>query len=124
LTVFAQKDSVDIWISRIDNSSISGTCHYAWMIEPTEDEIAKLIKAGKPAEKMLVKLLTDENKGIVAHYILSNIYRQANYRTLAMDSVKVMYDYNGLEFTESNGRMWTDKSKLEWCRAKWIKEIR
>lgn len=123
-TVFGQKDSVDLWISKIDNTSIAGTCNYAWVIKPTTNEVNKLIKTGKSTEKKLLRFLTDERKGIVVHYILSNIYGQTKYYTLDMDSLRVKYDYNGLEFTETNDGMQTDRMSLEKCKSKWIQKLR
>jgi hypothetical protein len=119
-------DSVDIWISKIDNKSIAGTCNYAWVIKPTTSEVDKIIKAAKKAEKKLLKLLTSEEKGVVAHYILSNIYKQTTYQPLAMDTAKleVNYVYNGLEFTETKVGMVTEKAKLVKCKDEWIKKFR
>ncbi|MES2732908.1 MAG: hypothetical protein V4714_14230 [Bacteroidota bacterium] len=124
LLVFGQKDSVNIWISRIDNSSIEGTCQYSWVIIPKQNkpEINKLIKTGKSIKHKLTKLLTDENKGIIAHYILSNIYGEFSYRILSMDSVQITYNYNGLEFKEMVEKIATDQSNLRKIKEYWIKK--
>jgi hypothetical protein len=88
--------------------------------------VDKIIRSGKKAEKKLVKLLTSDEKGVVAHYILSNIYKQTNYQILDLDTVKweTKFIYNGLEFTETEVGMVTDKSKLDKCKEEWIKKLR
>jgi hypothetical protein len=125
-SLFGQKDSVDIWISKIDNRSIAGQCNYVWVLKPTTGEVDKIIKAGKKTEKKLLKLVTSEEKGVVAHYILSNIYKQTSYRTLDVDTVKweTRYIYNGLEFTETATGMVTDRVNLDRCKDVWAKKLR
>ena len=125
-TLFGQKDSGDIWISKINNRSIAGQCNYAWVLKPTTSDVDKIIRAGKKAEKKLVKLLTSDEKGVVAHYILSNIYKQTSYQILDMDTVKweTKFIYNGLEFTETEVGMVTDKATLDKCKDEWIKKLR
>jgi hypothetical protein len=55
-TLFGQNDSVIVWIAKIDNSSIGGTCHYAWVIEPADQEVVRLIDMGHRVEKKMIKL--------------------------------------------------------------------
>lgn len=117
---FGQRDSVNLWISTIDNKSIAGTCHYFWTIEAKNEAVNKLIKVGKPIQKKILKLLDDPNKGVVAHYILSKIYDKTRLQTLEMDSLKVKYNYNGLEFTETDNAILADKLSLEKCKKSWI----
>ena len=57
------------------------------MLKPTTKEVDKIIGRGKKAETKLLKPLTTEDKGIVAHYILSNIYKETSYQILHMDSL-------------------------------------
>ncbi len=125
-TLYGQKDSLDIWISKIDNRSLAGQCKYVWVLKSTTSEVDKIIREGKKAEKKLVKLLTSDEKGVVAHYILSNIYKQTNYQILDLDTVKweTRFIYNGLEFTETEVGMVTDKAKLGKCKDEWIKKLR
>jgi hypothetical protein len=120
-TLSAQNDSINVWINKIDNSSIRGTCHYAWVIEPTKKEVANLIEMGSRVEKKMIKLLTNENKAIVAHYILSNINKETDYKIISFDSLQIKYIYNNLEFIEMKGTMTAEKSEFEKCRAYWLK---
>jgi hypothetical protein len=117
---------VDIWISKIDNRSIAGQCNYVWVLKPTTSEVDKIIMAGKKAEKKLLKLLTSEEKGVVAHYILSNIYKQTSYQTIYVDTLKweTKFIYNGLEFMETERGMVTDMAELNKCKDEWIKKLR
>lgn len=74
-TSYAQVDSVDIWISRINNSQLQGTCHYAWTIEVDKNatEVFKLINAGKSVTNKLINNLTDTKRGVICHFILSTL---------------------------------------------------
>jgi hypothetical protein len=121
---FSQRNSVNKWISTVDNKSIGGTCHYFWTIEAKNEAVNNLIKAGKPIQKKILKLLDDPNKGVVAHYILSNIYDKTRLQTLEMDSLKVKYNYNGLEFTETANAIIADSLSFVKCKNSWIKEIK
>jgi hypothetical protein len=116
---------VDIWISKIDNRSIAGQCNYVWVLKPTKSQVDKIISAGKKAQEKLLKLLTSEEKGVVAHYILSNIYKQASYQTIYVDTLKweTKYIYNGLEFTETERGMVTDMAELNKCKDAWIRNL-
>lgn len=124
-TVFGQKDSLNVWISKINNKSIAGQCNYVWVLKPTTKEIDKIIGTGKKAEKMLLKLLTTEDKGIVAHYILSNIYKETSYQILHMDTLtfETKFIYNGLEFTETETGMVTSQTRLDKCKEEWIRKL-
>jgi hypothetical protein len=117
---FAQNDSINVWIGKIDNSSIRGTCHYDWVMEPAKKEVVDLIGVGQRVEKKMIKLLSDDHKAIIAHYILSNINKETDYKIISFDSLQVKYIYNGLEFIEMNGTMTAEKRELEKCRAYWL----
>jgi hypothetical protein len=124
ISLFAQKDSVDVWIAKINNASIAGTCHYVWVIEPTIREVDKLIKAGKAAEPQLLDLLADEMKGVTAHYILSNIHGATHYSTrLSADSITFIYNYNGLEFQENARGIIADRTELLRIKREWDRKL-
>lgn len=125
-TVFGQKDSLSVWISKINNRSIAGQCNYVWVLKPTTKEVEKIIGTGKKAEKKLLKLLTTKDKGIVAHYILSNIYKQTSHKILHMDTLtlETKFIYNGLEFTETETGMVTSQTRLDKCKDEWIRKLR
>jgi hypothetical protein len=73
-TGFGQtKDFVKL-LDKISNQQIVIMEQYVWypkMFSPAGDS---LIKIGKPATNELVALLNDTGKGIIVHYILSNIW--------------------------------------------------
>ena len=74
LTCFGQKQSIDTLLGKIDNQQIVVMMQYVWfpkMFSPAGDS---LISIGKPATDKLIPLLSDTSKGIIAHYILSNIW--------------------------------------------------
>jgi hypothetical protein len=71
---FGQRQSIDTFISRITNQQVVVMMQYVWypkMFSPAGDS---LIKIGKPATDKLIPLLSDTSKGIIVHYILSNIW--------------------------------------------------
>jgi len=74
LTSVGQKQSVDTLITKIDNQQIVIMMQYVWfpkMFSPAGDD---LVKIGKSVTDKLIPLLKDTSKGIIAHYILSNIW--------------------------------------------------
>lgn len=70
-------------------------------------------------------MMNDEKKGVIAHYILSNIYEQAICETLGIHSVTaiVKYNYNGLICYENGRGMFAYKPSLEKCRLDWMRKI-
>lgn len=129
ISVSAQNDSTDYWISQLDNSCIVGTCHYALVVEPRDSNgpIYRLAGYGKLIQDRLFSLLTHPDKGVAAHYVLSLIYGKWNCATLSIeqlepnngDLVTVRHVVNGLVFTEIDGRMHATKKDLEKCTSYW-----
>jgi hypothetical protein len=134
LTVFSaysQKDNTDELISKLNNGMLFGTCHYNWVLENGSKEVGTLIAIGKQSgqdkTKLYLKLydlLTDTTKGIISHYVLTNIVYANNIESGSFfyddEDSTCEYNYNGLRFYENKyRRMFTDNSELEHNKKIW-----
>ncbi len=135
LTLFfaaqAQTDRTDILISKLDNSKLVGVCNYVWVLKNGCKEADTLISIGKTRQQdlttlylKLYDLLTDTTKGIVSHYILTNIVYADNITSGSIyyddEDGTLEYNYSGLRFYENKyKRMFTDKSELEHNKKVW-----
>jgi len=127
-----QKQSIDKFISRLDNQQIAIVMQYAWypkMVSPAGDS---LIKIGKPATEKLISLLSDTSKGIIAHYILSNIWADklrrtgqelgSNVRYVENDTITALaISYTDfIFFQDSNGHNFARQTDLDSNKDRWI----
>jgi hypothetical protein len=86
-----------------------------------------LIKTGKPVSTKLIDLLADSTKGIMAHYILSNIWCKKKLLSTSSyftaDKVQV-YNYNGLTFYQFQNKSLSAKpTDLVVNKENWIKYL-
>src|SRR5688572_30255669 len=125
-TAFAQIDSVDFWIAKINNNQLSGTCHYFWTpeVENDADEVFKLIEYGKSSSDKLITQLTTDDRGIISHFILSIIWQHLEIETEAISGDEIKYRINGLEFFELRGQMMVSKDNLIKAKAYWIRKTK
>src|SRR5436305_13358085 len=84
-STYSQIDRIDNLIGKLDNNQLVGVCNYVWVLKNVCKEADTLVdlskqidSEGKPIFKKaivakLISLLTDSIKGIIAHYVLSNI---------------------------------------------------
>jgi hypothetical protein len=124
LTSSAQVDSVDVWISRVNNNQLQGTCHYAWTLEINKNarDVFNLINTGKSVRNKLIDKLTDKDKGVVCHFILSTLSDTLTIETLEMDETKIKYRVNGLEFVEKQGKIFATAEDLRKIKIFWSKQ--
>jgi hypothetical protein len=125
---YAQSDKIDSLISKLDNNQLRGTCHYAWVVELNSEAGWELIKTGKSATDKLIPALADSSKGIVVHYILTNIYKpDSNWiQTISWadrDNLLV-YLCNELYFFESSNGTYADKNSLILNTYRWRSYIK
>jgi len=123
LNTWAQKDHVDSLILNINNDQLHGTCHYVWVIEMKSTYGDSLIKIGKSITPKLVPLLIDKEKGIIVHYILSNIWMDTVKFSSNFHLPTIEYNYCGLIFYEKNEHIFTKDSFLNENKKKWIEII-
>ncbi len=127
----AQTERMDLLINNIDNQKLVGTCNYVWVLKNGSYEADTLIKIGRSKTKdlnplclKLYNLLTDSTKGIISHYILSNIINAEGVKYSSFyfydEDGTLEYNYNGLRFYENKYKsMFTDYSELEHNREVW-----
>ena len=128
---FGQEQSIDTFISKINNQQIVVMMQYVWypkMFSPAGDS---LIQIGKPATDKLIPLLSDISKGIIAHFILSNIWRKelgkagqtlgSNVHQVDNDTAAVLgILYTDFIFYQDNNRhIFSRQAYLESNRERW-----
>jgi hypothetical protein len=120
-TSFAQVDSLDNWIDSIKNNQLHGTCHYFWTLEVDNSarNVFNLIKNGKSGRTKLIDKLTDKDRGVVCHYILSTLSDTLTIETLEMNETKIRYRVNGLEFEERDGKVYAKAEDLKRIKIFW-----
>jgi hypothetical protein len=104
-------------VSQLSWDNVGLACHFILVIEPVGEVADKLIKIGRPATDELINALEDENKGVAAHVILTNIWgpkfgwvqiRDIYENDDPKNNPKPLgtkYTYNGLTWT------WTEEKK-------------
>ncbi len=124
-TNYSQIRTLDSLIQIIDNKDA-----YIVLLKTLSPRInsnagAKIIEIGKPATPELIKILENENKGVIAHFILSEIWKDSWNETLCCP-----FQYIGTEeiITLNNLNIYIEdnklNSKLEDLKAnkeRWIK---
>ena len=102
----ACEHEIDSLVRHLSWDSVRGTCNGYWRIFPDGPAAKRLIEIGKPATAKLVQVLTDEERGVAAHLILSAIWDGENVRLenwVEGDQVEVSYFfhvYNGLKWAD------------------------
>ena len=108
--------------------------HNLISISPKGEAATQLIKIGKPATDALLKSLTDENKALAAHVILTTIWERpiiyvasnAIYKKELFGKKIVAYirDCNGLKWTTyKSGKQQIKSNDLTENTSKWQKKI-
>jgi hypothetical protein len=127
---YTQTSNIDNLIAKLDNEKLFGTCNYVWVLKNGSKEADTLISIGKTQGlvktdlcKKLYSLLTDTTKGVISHYILTNIFYEHNIASGTIYSDKdstLEYNYSGLRFYENNyRRIYADKAELEHNQKVW-----
>jgi hypothetical protein len=71
-----QNKSFDELSDTINNSQIVVTTGRIWGAEMRSETGNEIVKLGKKVTPQLISLLTDNDKGIIAHFILTEIWRK------------------------------------------------
>ena len=126
-----QTSSVDNLIAKLDNEKLFGTCNYVWVLKNGCKEADTLINIGKTKRTdkaalpiKLFNLLTDTAKGIIVHYVLTNIIYEGGITSGTIyfydKDGTLEYNYNGLRFYQDNHRsMFVSKEELEHNKKVW-----
>lgn len=93
-------------VNQLSWKSVGGECNGYWRIVPQGDAAKRLIEIGKPATSKLVQVLTDEERGVAAHLVLTAIWEAESFsyqNRIEVDPDEVAYFihvYNGLRWTD------------------------
>lgn len=86
---------------------------------------AAIIKIGKRATPALINILEDQNKGIIAHFILSEIWKEdweeAICCNVSFDGNIEIVTINGLEISIENNELHAKPADLKNNKASWKK---
>ncbi len=132
LTIFgfnasAQSDNIETLIKDINNDQLSWICNYGCSLYLNSAAADSLIKIGKPATEKLINYLDDRERGIITHYILSNIWiKKIELSSSALNYAKdktIEITFCGLYFFEKEGHIYTEQNVLNENKKTWIKMI-
>lgn len=133
LSSLAQKTAFDSLVQKIDNKQIGIAMTYVFY--PVMDSYAgdSLVKIGKQVTQRLVELLDDTSKGVIAHFILSNIWKEElkkagrsvhQYVSTYFDKNVIVAFKSGLRFYYSDAdKSYAEKVELERNKKEWQKFI-
>jgi hypothetical protein len=119
-------------VAQLSWTSIRGECRgLIWRFYPDSEAALKLIKIGKPATDELLKVLGDEDRGVVAHIILTQIWEPGDYfgesskgDPSKLKTYVVTYTYNDLKWTWTKKKGYkADRTELAANADKWRKKI-
>ena len=122
-TVHSQVQTLDKLIAEVDNSEA-----YLVMLQTVSPRIhseagQQIIGLGKKVTPQLIQVLDNENKGIIAHFILSEIWKekwdQAQYCDVLTDGVVEIVIVNGLEIQIKDNHLSSKMEDLKKNKARW-----
>jgi hypothetical protein len=127
LGIYSQSNKVDSLIVELNNNQLYGTCNYIWVLKMEKEPAESIVEFGKSVSKKLIPLLENQEKGIIAHCVLSRIWFDDFNISTSFENFDekgiVEYTYNGLRFYEKDGKMIADENDLAENKKKWIEII-
>lgn len=131
LTTFGQTKNIKSLIDSINNKQVGIAMQYVWYPVMKSSSGDALLKIGKSATKDLISVLDDSAKGIIAHFILSNIWGQeikkagwnvgsrVEFIENNLDSINTIY-LSGLTFYQNSSfRLFVGQEELERNKKEW-----
>lgn len=117
-----------IFGAKLSWDSVGGECRIYWHVFPAGNEAEQLLKIGKPATVELVSVLEDENKGVAAHLILSQIWEPDKIAWEdRVEGNNFVLVYNGLKWTdvitEGSVKSQVDVSDLKKNADEWRRKL-
>src|SRR5262245_43574769 len=116
----AQQSRIASLVARLSWHSVVGECNGVWRAFPRGEAAKELIRIGKPSTTELLKILTDENKGVAAHLILTAIWEPRNiswgnrFDGDVVNGGNFVQVYNGLKWVDViDFKRLTINSKIE-----------
>jgi len=97
----ASPEEIAALVAQLSWDSVGGECNFVWRIYPEGPAAKRLLEIGKPASAELLKVLTDDTKGVAAHVILSTIWEPENIEIQnRSDGNDFVHVYNKLEWRD------------------------
>jgi hypothetical protein len=123
----AQDNKIETLIKNTNNDQLSWICNYGCGLYLKSAAADSLIKIGKPATKTLLNHLNDTERGIIIHYILSNIWIkkiELSASTLNYEKDNIIeITYCKLNFFEKEGHLYAVQNVLDENKKAWVKMI-
>lgn len=107
----------------INNSQIVVTTGRIWGAEMRSETGDEIVKLGKKVTPQLISLLTDNDKGIIAHFILTEIWRKKIGEVISSEVIegkKLYIVYNQLNlFLKNEESFYTREEDLNENKLRW-----
>jgi len=123
---YCQNKEVDSLILKIDNKDAYIVLTKTISPRVKGNDAERIIEIGKTASPELIKILTSQNKGIIAHFILSEIWKNTweeeiccNVRSVGVIEILTI---NGLEIKIENNTLNSTSENLKKNQQIWKKK--
>ncbi len=107
----------------INNSQIVVTTGRIWGAEMRSETGNEIVKLGKKVTPQLISLLTDNDKGIIAHFILTEIWRKKIGEVISSEVIegkKLYIVYNQLNlFLKNEESFYSREEHLNENKLRW-----
>jgi hypothetical protein len=118
-----QNKSFDELSDTINNSQIVVTTGRIWGAEMRSETGNEIVKLGKKVTPQLISLLTDNDKGIIAHFILTEIWRKKIGEVISSEVIegkKLYIVYNQLNlFLKNEESFYSREEDLNENKLRW-----
>ena len=118
-----QNKSFDELSDTINNSQIVVTTGRIWGAEMRSETGDEIVKLGKKVTPQLISLLTDNDKGIIAHFILTEIWRKKIGEVISSEVIegkKLYIVYNQLNlFLKNEESFYSREEDLNENKLRW-----
>ena len=118
-----QNKSFDELSANINNSQIVVTTGRIWGAEMRSETGNEIVKLGKKVTPQLISLLTDNDKGIIAHFILTEIWRKKIGEVISSEVIegkKLYIVYNQLNlFLKNEESFYSREEDLNENKLRW-----
>jgi hypothetical protein len=119
----AQKQSVDSLVKQIDNKDAYVVLTYTMSPRVSGSCANDLVKIGKKATPALIEVLENPNQGIMAHFILSEIWKDQWKEENCCHIIKIngeeIITLNGLEIHIKNNLLYATAKSLRQNKERW-----
>lgn len=122
---FAQTKAINSLIQKIDNKETYIVLTKTISLRINSTAGTAILQIGKEATPSLVKVLDDQNKGIIAHFLLSKLWKETwDEQTgciFSDDGFHEIITINGLEIYIENNELFAKLDDLKSNKERWRK---